>query len=199
MSSEKNGGTQVLCPSCWNNYMAHRMGIEPPELSDLEPVRILDRDGIPHTFEFEVRLSTGLGVVAYEIVNGERLGYEFSVFEHPETTVREAYSKLIARITAGLSVKYLETKDEHRHFRWGPTSIVGSAVNGRFEERCDSKTGEEQLGVVVDGRFLTFEEFGRSLSSYIGFNFRIECVDAADTLDISASPERPDLVPWLER
>jgi hypothetical protein len=199
LSSGKTGESQVMCPSCWNDFAADRMGVEPPESSDLKPVKILDCDGRPHEFEFEVRLSTGLGVVAYELVNGERgLGYEFSVLEHPETPLRQAYAKLIAKIAAGLSVKYLETKNDH-HFRWGQTYIAGSAVNGRVEEHRDEETGEEQLGVVVDGRFLTFEEFGRALSSYIGFNFRLETFDACDSMDISAKPERPDPVPWLER
>lgn len=199
LSSGAGAVSQVLCPSCWNDFAADRMGIEAPESSELKPVRVLDVDGQPHMFEFEVRLSTGLGVVAYELINGERgLGYEFSVLEHPATPLREAYAKLIAKITAGLSVKYLETRDDHR-YRWGQTSIVGSAVNGRVEERRDDETGEDQLGVVVDGRFLTFEEFGRALSSYVGFNFRLEMFDPSDAVDISAKPERPDTLPWLER
>ena len=77
--------------------------------------------------------------------------------------------------------------------------ITGTAVNGRVEEHCIKEFSEEQLGVVVDGRFLTFEQFGRALSSYIGFNFRIEMFDACDAMDVSAKPERLDSVPWLDR
>ena len=186
--------TKILCPQCWNEYMADRMGIEAPAAS-LRPLKVLDADGMPHTFEFAIRLSTGLGITATEVVNGEvGMGYEFAVLEHPETPVVEAYSKLIAKITAGLSAKYLKTETNHR-LHWGQTTIAGSAINGRIVEDCDN----DRLGVVVDGRFLTFEEFGRALSPYAHFNFRIEMFDPTDAPLIAANPERPDPVPWLKR
>jgi hypothetical protein len=50
--------------------------------------------------------------------------------------------------------------------------LKGTAVNGRIDEREGTPT------VVVDGREYSWEEFGEFLSSFNGFNFRLECFDA---------------------
>jgi hypothetical protein len=69
--------------------------------------------------------------------------------------------------------------------------LKGTAVNGRIEEQEGTPT------VVVDGCEYTWEEFGRFLSSFTGFNFRLECFDACEDSETTPDPERPDPVWWL--
>jgi len=69
--------------------------------------------------------------------------------------------------------------------------LNGSAVNGRIDERDGTPT------VVVDGREYSWEEFGQFLSSYNGFNFRLECFDACESVETTPDPERPNPVWWL--
>jgi hypothetical protein len=49
-----------MCPSCWNEFAADRIGVESPQSSDLKPVKVPDCDGKPHEFYFDVQLSTEL-------------------------------------------------------------------------------------------------------------------------------------------
>jgi hypothetical protein len=52
-----------------------------------------------------------------------------------------------------------------------------SAVNGQIEEREATPT------VVIVGREYTWEEFGEFLSSYNGFNFRLECFGVCESVE----------------
>ncbi len=103
---------------------------------------------------------------------------------------------LVAKIKASLSVHYIQSSD----FEAGMNRlyIKGSAINGQIEERADD-VGEFQPMVVVDGKEYTWEEFGKCLSSYTGFKFRLECFDMVDDMPIDPDPERPDHCWWLEK
>ena len=107
--------------------------------------------------------------------------------------VREAHAKLLKKIEAGLTVRYLRSSDfpgdgasQNRLY------IKGTAVNGRIDE---SEAGPI---VVIDGREYTWEEFGEFLTPFNGFNFRLECFDACDNPEITPDPERPNLIWWLD-
>jgi hypothetical protein len=45
----------------------------------------------------------------------------------------------------------------------------------------------------VDGRQYTWEEFGEFLSSFNGFNFRLECFDACESVETTPDPIRVPL------
>lgn len=181
-----------LCASCYNVWAAERMGIAPPEPSELPPIALFDCIGKEHIFYFQVRISTGLGLIAQEInEHGESCGYQFSLMQHPETPVAEAYSKLIEKIRRGLSVRYLELSD------FGSMSqnrlyVKHNAIVGRIEENKNGPTA------VIDGIEYSWEELGRFVSSHMGFNFRIECIDPYDEIDISPKVERGNPLWWLK-
>ena len=63
--------------------------------------------------------------------------------------------------------------------------INGTAVNGRISESDEGPT------VVVDGREYSWEEFGKFLSPFTGFNFRLECFDASAEPETTPDPPRP--------
>jgi hypothetical protein len=140
-----------------------------------------------------VLMSTGLGIKAFEYVDGFPGGYKFAVLEPPETPVRAAYAKLVARIEAGIAVHYLKSSDfpgagasQNRLY------AKGMAVNGRIDEQEDGTPT-----VVIDGREYTWEELGEFLSSFMGFDFRIECYDSCETREITPDPVRPNSLWWL--
>ena len=119
-------------------------------------------------------------------------GYQFFVLEHPATPVREAHARLVRKIEAGLAVRYVASSD----FPGAAASrnrlyLVGSAVNGRIEERDGTPS------VVVDGREYTWEEFGEFLSAHTGFNFRLECFDMSESPETTPEPKRPNRLWWL--
>ena len=196
LSSESGTDSRTLCAPCFNELIAKRLGVEPPNPAEFAPIVIYDALGKVHTFYFEVRISTGLGISAFEWINGERGGYHFGVLLPPNAKSTEAYDLLVAKIKASLSVHYIQSSD----FEAGMNRlyIKGSAINGQIEERADD-VGEFQPMVVVDGKEYTWEEFGKCLSSYTGFKFRLECFDMVDDMPIDPDPERPDHCWWLEK
>lgn len=192
LASEKPGAARHLCSECYNRWYMQRAGLPELETVYFEPVTCRDSVGKEHTFHFVVHLSTGLGIKAFECVDGDPGGYQFSVLEPPETPVREAFAKLMERIVTGIAVRYLEPSDfpnaapsQNRLY------IKGTAVNGRIEERDGTPR------VVIDGREYSWEEFGEFLSSFTGFNFRLECFSASETREISPDPARPNPLWWL--
>jgi hypothetical protein len=101
----ENIPAKVLCPACYNTYAALRMGVRVPNPSEFTPASFFDSIGKEHTFYFQVRLSTGLGIIAQEINEcGKPFGYEFSIMQHPDAPANEVYSELITKIKKGLGV-----------------------------------------------------------------------------------------------
>jgi hypothetical protein len=138
-------------------------------------------------------MSAGLGVRAVECVDSGPGGYQFAVLEPAETPVREAYAKLVGKIETGIAVRYLQSSDfpgaapsQNRLY------AKGTAVNGRIEERDGTPPR-----AVIDGREYSWEEFGEFVSSFNGFDFRLECFDACESREITPDPVRPNPIGWL--
>jgi hypothetical protein len=185
-------GYRRLCSRCANRMAAQHWGLAELETVEFEPLIRHDAHGREHTFHFFVHLSTRLGMRAFEWVDGEPGGYEFAVLKHPATLVRKVYEALVTKIESGLAQRYLVCSDFPDPVQ-NCLYIAGSALNGRIEER----DGEPH--VVIDGSTYSWEELGRFLSSYMGFNFRLECFDPCDDPPLTARPERPGMRWWQDR
>lgn len=185
-------GYRSLCATCCNGEYMRRAGLPELSTSEFPPITLPDSLGNSHTFHFAVRMTTGLGIQAFEWIDERPGGYKFGVLEQPATPVHDAYDRLIAKIKRGLTQRYLESSD----FPSGGNRlyIKGSAITGRIEEDDLSKPI-----AVIDGTEYSWEELGRFVSSHMGFNFRLECFDPYDEVDVEADPERPDPIWWLER
>jgi hypothetical protein len=181
-----------LCSECYNRQYMKRAGLPELETVYFEPVTRRDSVGKEHTFHFVVHMSTGLGIRAFECVDGCPGGYRFAVLEPPQTPVREAYARLVAKIEAGIAVRYLQSSDfpgaaSHQNRLYAK----GTAVNGRIDEE------EGTPRVVIDGRDYSWEEFGEFLSCFTGFDFRLECFDACESRETAPDPARPNPLWWL--
>jgi hypothetical protein len=192
LTSEGGGPARSLCSECYNRQYMKRAGLPELETVYFEPVTCRDAVGKEHTFQFVVHLSTGLGIRAFELVDGCPGGYQFSVLDPPETPVREAHAKLVRKIEAGIAVRYLQSSD----FPGADSSqnrlyAKGTAVNGRIDERDGTPR------VIIDGREYSWEEFGEFLSCFNGFDFRLECFDACESRELAPDPPRPNLCWWL--
>lgn len=190
--ASEEGPARSLCSECYNRGYMKRAGLAELETVYFEPVTRHDSVGKEHTFHFVVHMSTGLGIRAFECVDGCPGGYQFAVIEPPETSVREAYAKLVGKIETGIAVRYLQSSDfpgvaasQNRLY------AKGTAVNGRIDERDGTPR------VVIDGREYSWKEFGEFLSCFNGFDFRLECFDACESREITPDPVRPDPLWWL--
>jgi hypothetical protein len=82
----------------------------------------------------------------------------------------------------------------------GPAAGVLTCENKPSRPKGEEGGGSSRHGaptVVVDGCEFTWQEFGEFLSSFTGFNFRLECFDACDDPETTPDPERPEHVWWL--
>ena len=105
----------------------------------------------------------GYGVCASEDVEGDD-GYVFQAFSTADPF--QALGDLRKRIRTLLSVRHLVEEG-------GRLSLAHDRMRGRID--CG--------GVVVDGLFLTFDQFAGLLDTYEGFQFDLKIVDPSDKLE----------------
>jgi hypothetical protein len=190
VGEEKGGRARDLCGICFNREYTESAGVPDLEQAEFSPQSFYDSFGKEHVFHFAVRLSTGLGIRAFEWIDDGPGGYQFAVLEHPFTPVREVFAALLDVIKEGLAVHYMEATV----FPNGQSKLYvkGSAVNGRIEELSDSEPR-----VVIDGVEYKWDDLGRALASCVGFNFRLQIFDPYAAIETTPDPERPDTLWWL--
>ena len=167
----KKEGTagKSLCLECYNNEMAEYTGIEYKH-QDLPPLIVPDSDGIIHKFNFAPHLfGDRLSIEAHED-NGE-IGYKFNISGLPDN-IDSLYKRLVKRIQRGLLWKHLSDDD-------GTLSISDEMiVRGRFE--WDDETDGHLPLLVIDGKAVKWNEFGKILSSCEGWKFKMEIHDISE-------------------
>jgi len=164
---------ETLCTACFNRAVAERMGIEIDE-AKFEPVTLPDVAGQPHVLHVRRRLcATGQVVEAFEVVGGAPGGYQFGILGEADDDPMELFAQLYERMRRGLARQHLVNGEHGTHLECA----------GPIRGRIDSDYGHqpEPLPVVViDGREFTWEEFGRMLLSFEGWQFRLEIIDRTD-------------------
>ena len=162
-----------LCDRCSDRRIAAITGR--PELPDAPPpVELTGPDGRAHAMEFRLwRAPTGIVAEAQETSTPVGEGYHVEVLGDHDADVDELLHTLQGRVDAEIARLHLEPTHN-----WPEWTLTGDAVVGRliYQE------GEATYGVVVDGRTLSWEEFGGTLGAYEGRQFRLVMGDPADDL-----------------
>lgn len=160
--------------------MADYQGVEASHL-EIAPVTMRDAAGRDHEFHFRY-IPAPRGIEAFELVDGAPGGYQFQVPE--EDGDPKIVSRLLARMRRALVTLHLEARgappgghalDAHEIHRM---SIKGDVVRGRIE--WDSDPDSVVPTVVVDGESFTWEAFGRMLTDFEGWQFRLRIIDRSD-------------------
>ena len=86
--------------------------------------------------------------------------------------VKKLFRKLLGKIRRALTWQHLVEEDGSRHVADDLT------VRGRFE--WDDETDGRLPLVVIDGKGMTWDEFGRILMSFEGWQFKIEIYGRSD-------------------
>jgi hypothetical protein len=168
------GGYRLLCSQCFNAKVAKRSGISDFENIQLEPISLSDCDGLQHEFHFRIRLlGTFLSLTAFELRDQEPGGYRFEILGEPECDVLALLGQLVEKIRCGLDVKQLTVGAN------GPQMAANSVV-GRIEWD-ESENGELPL-VVIDGKAMSWADFGRMLTPFEGFQFQMNIGERSDEL-----------------
>jgi hypothetical protein len=169
------GPTRLLCGRCFNLEAARLGGLVDFEHIEFEPMIMSDALGREHFFEFRTHLfAAGVAIDAIELNKDQSEGYGFKVIGHEEEDLFELFARLVTKMRRGLESSHLEDS-EH-----------GLQINDRgiVRARIESDPGGEtdMPVVVIDGRPIAWDEFGRMVATYMGFQFKLEMHDLSDEI-----------------
>ena len=162
--TDLDGKTNLYCMDCHNDLLADTIGIS--HFKDYTRTYTVKR----HTFEIQLVMNPlGLLWEASE-TNG---GYYFSLYAKLDSDPFVCLQELYTRINRGVSNKYL--KKGERQYKYFLKSSKGI---GRIEGGPDNYNNVPSI--IIDGKKLTWEEFGRTISVYEGHNLKFNLVDPGD-------------------
>ena len=132
-----------------------------------------------HQFHLRTRLLGAIVTLeAYELKENEPSGYQFQLIGEPDEDRFVQLGRLVDRIRRALATQYLE--DGRAGFQ-----IKGMQVKGAIEADMSDEGdlwGSRMPMLVIDGRDVSWEDFGRMLMTFEGFQFKLEIVDKSDDL-----------------
>ena len=167
-------GYRTLCTRCVNAEVAKLSGLDDFENIRLEPIGITDCAGETHQFHFRTWLfGGGVALDAFELQEGNPAGYKFQIHGDPEDDLFALLGRMIQKIRRTLSIKHLEDGVMG-------LQIADQTVRGRID--CDESQVDRTPLIVVDGREISWEEFGRMLMTFEGWQFKLEIADPSDEL-----------------
>jgi len=172
-----------LCDRCHDARISEQTGWprlpEPPP-----PETIAGPDGQRHHIAYRVWRSPG--GIAVEASEGERSfeGYHAQVVGEHESDVATLVEQVKAAIRERVARQDLKLSPS------GYMIMAGNELLGRFVWRDDGMP----YGVVVDGREVSWEEFGRAMEPFEGWEFRISIDGLAD--DDETEPITEDASPF---
>jgi hypothetical protein len=168
------GGYRLLCTRCFNAEVVRAQGLEDFENVRFDQIAMTDCAGERHEFHFRTRLlGPTLALDAFELRGGNPAGYQFQIIGDSAADPMVLLARLVERMRRSLSVKHL-TQGE-----LGP-QIAEQCVRARIEWD-DEHDGHLPL-LVIDGREVSWEEFGRMLMSFEGWQFRMDIGDRSEEL-----------------
>jgi len=131
------------------------------DLTELTPDMITD--GVRDMKRPEAR-----SILCYwAIKDGEPEGYEFSQYGDAEEDLFQLFAELVDRLKRELARKHIQPDNLL------PYQITDqNTVRGRIT--WNDETDRETPCLVIDGKALSWHEFGRMLMTYEGFHFKLE-------------------------
>ena len=173
--TEVDGTTQDICRDCYNEFAAEKMGID---LSPFESgiYEYPGKNGKMHRFMInKMVVPTGIGYEAEEITKNNVPGYKVAILDDINCDQDYLFYKLEAKIKYTLSKRYLKTGTYPNGMKY--TGLKDDEVVGRFEY---SEMNDGIHKVVIDGKVFSWDELGRILSAYEGFQFKLKIYDITD-------------------
>jgi hypothetical protein len=168
-------GYREICLGCLNTEMAEVMGLEGFDHANFEPVGLTDCAGEVHEFHFRTNLfGPGVAIDAFELRNGLPSGYQFQIIGNPEDDLLGLLGQLVQKMRRGLSTKHI-VDSQH-----GLQIADHRVVRGKIEWD-DAHNGRMPL-LIIDGREVTWDELGRMLMSFEGWQFKLTVADKSEEL-----------------
>ncbi len=132
--------------------------------------------GKKHKFNIYRNVSPcGIGYEANEVTEDGSPGFTVAVMDGVDCDQQGLFEILKAKIKRTIFNRYLETSPSP----YGGKTLKSSKVVGRFEYNEDDEVPQ----LVIDGKVFSWDEFGKMLNSYEGFQFRLEIMDITDDIN----------------
>lgn len=165
-------GYRQMCWRCFNAEVAESIGLDGFQHSDFEPIRLTDCEGRVHEFHFRTRLlGQDIALDAFEFCNGNQAGYQFQIIGDSEEDLFELLGRLVEKMRRALAIKHLEQGNLG-------LQVAARVVRGRID--CNGEENGRVPVVVIDGREVTWNQLGRMLMSFEGWQFKLEMLDRSE-------------------
>ena len=179
INKSSENGFMCVCLHCYNKEMSEETGIDYDHI-ELQPILLQDSDSVDHTFHFTVRLlEERLVLKSFEIDGNNSAGYEFSMIGDIEDGLFALFSKLYEKMLKVLSMKHIYKDDDIGDWRISDEDIV----RGQITCTPDSVDFDRNPMLIIDGKEISWEDFGQMLMTYEGFNFKLQIFDESDEMD----------------
>jgi len=164
-----------FCADCAGTR-ALRPGGLPARPTPPGPVSITGPDGRTHRLDYRVqRYASGTGVELVEPGGGYRFSTISTLGRHDQP-INAQVRHLRQVAEAAIGRLYLEPHDPDRRMLLAGNEAVGRLV---WDGDADP-VSRRPYHVVVDGREMSWEEFGKTLEPFEGWRFRLVIEDSID-------------------
>ncbi len=168
-------GYRDLCNRCFNQEVAAAGEIDFSYVQ-FEPLELADAAGAGHRFHFEVPLlGDRVALEVFEPMSGAPGGYQFQVLRDAEEDLFELMGQMVPRIRRLLAQQHLKTEPHMPGLH-----IADFLVRGRIT--WDDNEDVRLPMPVIDGREISWEQFGRMVMGFEGRQFTFEIRDRSEEI-----------------
>lgn len=173
-------GVGNFCMDCNNEMMAEELDVKLFKEFNKE-LAVIDSNGEYHIFEISNHVMPGFS--KWEAC--EKDGYTFEVMIGTDEDQESGFKELQLKIFSGLSYKSLHSCDmstlyDNAIFIDGKQFGLNSVGTGVITSDSTNDDDTDHHGIVIDGHFISFNDFGRMTSAYSGFTMEYQFRDATE-------------------
>lgn len=163
-----------LCSKCYNQLMSEELEVDLEQI--IETFSLKDYQGISRTFYVERRVDP-MGIFLEAVENIE-FGYKFAVFGELNCNQQQLLNKLIEKARKGMEEQQVETKIFPNGQAYN--TIINDQITGLIDY---DETSDGSPLVIIDGGPFTWEEVGKMVMAYEGFQIKLEMYDFTDDVE----------------
>ncbi|MBT2583964.1 hypothetical protein [Planococcus sp. ISL-109] len=166
-------GTERICSACFNDEMEESLGVKATAYP--EGMALRDQKGVMRSFRIRKRLLP-VGIMM-EADERKEQGFNFEVLDDLDCDQDQLLSKLLSKVQKGLAENYIvEDRLPSGHiYRRMDKDRLGGTVAWNGED-------QETPLIIVDGEPYSWDQIGKILMSYEGFQLKLEIVDSSDEI-----------------
>ncbi|MBW8832327.1 MAG: hypothetical protein JF606_23550 [Burkholderiales bacterium] len=170
-----DSGYRQLCGRCFNAKVARLAGLQDFEHVSFEPIGMTDASGGTHDFHFRAHLfGAMIALDAFELRESHPAGYQFQAIGDPQDDLLALLGRLIEKMRRALAIRHVEDS------ALGLQVTDHRTVRARID--CDLDEDDRVPLVVIDGREVSWADFGRMVMAFEGWQFKLEFRDMSEEL-----------------